>query len=160
MVLDDLVPRVERLLGKSPDERIAKRCGELRRAYRGRLLDESREPVDYSKPTSQIAYVYRTLPAHADWVFEALKTVPLSVQQLLRRGSLKVACIGGGPGTDMLGGVKYAETFGYPKGGINFTVLDREAGWNTPRKSLASTFPPDVVQVYQSLDLVEADNWT
>ena len=141
IVLDELVPRVGRLVGGSADDRIGRRCAELRRAYSGRLLDGSREPVDYTKPTAQVAYVYRTLPAHADWVFEALKTVPLTMQQMLSRGNLKVACIGGGPGSDMLGVVKFVEQSLYPRTRLNFVVLDREAGWNTPRAALASTFP-------------------
>jgi hypothetical protein len=160
-MLDELVPRVDRMIGGSADERVGSRCSELRRAYQGRLLDSAREPVDYSKPTAQVAYVYRTLPAHADWVFEALKTVPMTMQQLLSRGNLKVACIGGGPGSDVLGVVKYVENSAYPRTRLNFVVLDREAGWNTPRQALMNTFAGGRVrESYQHVDLVDAGKWT
>jgi hypothetical protein len=158
--LDILVPRAAKLVGGSADELIGKHCRALRLAYQGRLLLQGREPVDYSRPTTQLAYLYRTVPAHADWVCQALATAPHAVQKLLATGHVKVACVGGGPGSDMLGIVKYAEDFGYPKTSFEFVVLDREIGWNTPRGILAHLLGPKVSQIHQHLDLTEAGNWT
>lgn len=154
------MPRAAQLVTGSVDELIGKHCRDLRLAYQGRLLQAGREPVDYSRPTSQLAYLYRTVPAHADWVCQALSSASVAVQQRLASGSVKVACIGGGPGTDMLGIVKYAEDAGYPETSFEFLVLDREIGWNTPRGILAHLLGSKVSQSHQHLDLTEAGNWT
>ena len=108
--LDLLVPRAATLVTGSIDVMIGKHCRDLRLAYRGRLLEEGREPVDYSRPTTQLAYLYRTVPAHADRVRQALGSVSLRLESLLRSGNLKVACVGGGPGTDILGVAKLPRT--------------------------------------------------
>lgn len=158
--LDILMPRLTKLLGPSADARVGKRCGELRRAYQGRLLERGREPVDYSRPSTQVAYVYRTMPAHADWVSRALGTVPLTMQNLLNRGHLRVACIGGGPGTDILGVVRYAEDNGFEGVNCSFVVLDHEMGWNTPRRVVAETCGENVSHDHQHLDLTEVGTWT
>lgn len=158
--LDELVPRAARLVRGSVEELIGKRCGELRRAYRGRLLEEGREPVDYSRPTTQLAYLYRSLPAHANWVYQALETVPTTLSRLLGRGELKVACIGGGPGADMLGVAKYAEDHSRATVPLEFIILDREIGWRTPRNAVAKTLRRNVTQIHQHLDLTEAGHWT
>lgn len=158
--LDLLVPRAAQLVTGSVDELIGKHCRDLRLAYQGRLLQQGREPVNYSRPTTQLAYLYRTVPAHADWLVQALATAPLAIEKVLATGNVKVACIGGGPGTDVLGIVKYAEDFGYPKTSFQFDVLDREIGWNTPRGILTHQLGTKVSQRHQHLDLTEAGNWT
>lgn len=82
------------------------------------------------------------------------------MKKLLATGHVRVACIGGGPGTDMLGVAKYAEDLGYPHTLLEFVILDREVGWNTPRGVLAHGIGKKVTQAHQHLDLTEAGNWT
>lgn len=157
--LDLLVPRAAKLVSGSVDALIARHCRDLRLAYSGRLLQQGREPVDYSRPTTQLAYLYRTVPSHADWVRQALATIPHTMEQLLKTGSVKIACVGGGPGTDMLGLAKYAEEVGFGQTSLSFVILDRERGWNTPRRVLASVIGPHIAETFQHLDLTDRDNW-
>lgn len=157
--LDVLVPRAATLVNGSVEPIIARHCRDLRLAYNGRLLQQGREPVDYSRPTTQLAYLYRTVPAHADWMRQALATIPDAMNGILRTGKMSVACVGGGPGTDMLGLAKFAEEAGFHRANLSFVVLDRERGWNTPRGSLATVIGPQVTETFQHLDLTDRDKW-
>lgn len=159
--LDRLLPRVVVKNPETLDVRIGKRCARLRRSYSGNLLAADREPIDYSRPVTQLAYIYRSLPAHAEWVFKALMRAPRTVGAVFNRSEVKIACIGGGPGSDILGIVKFAESQGFGKRQLSFTVLDRERGWNVARNDLVAAIASmPITQRYQHLDLAERGSWT
>jgi hypothetical protein len=157
-VLDALMERASAFVTGNLDERIARRCRELRLAYDNRLLDEAREPVDYHKPTTQIAYVYRSLPSHAEFLFKGLHSASRALQAACDRATVRVACIGGGPGSDMVGFVKFLETTDQADKAVDFTVLDHERSWHVPRTEVVKTFGPNVRYFHQRLDLADTQS--
>lgn len=162
-VIDALVPVAERLVSDgSVDDMVRRRLNSLSAAYHSGMLRTNREPVDYSKTTTQIAYVYRALPAHADWLYKSLSRASLRVTQAIPRGTVKVACIGGGPGSDLLGVAKFALAQRLRDRRFRFYVLDRQAAWWRSRGELVSTFERElrITETFQELDLSAGEPWT
>jgi len=162
-VIDALVPVAERLVPDgSVDDMVRRRLNSLSAAYQSGMLRANREPVDYSKTTTHIAYVYRALPAHADWLFKSLSRASLRVMKALPRGTVKVACIGGGPGSDLLGVAKFALAERLCDRRFKFFVLDRQAAWWRARSELVSTFDKElrIAEAFQELDLAAGPPWT
>lgn len=59
--------------------------------------------IDYSCLNKRKLYVVRYLPVHTHEILSALNLIPAdSVNELLSKKKLNVACLGGGPGTDNL----------------------------------------------------------
>lgn len=62
---------------------------------------------DFSSAVTRFAYVFEYVPAHAHWLFELVQWCK-EAQDVLRRDKFRVTCLGGGPGSDLVGLLKYA----------------------------------------------------
>ena len=71
--------------------------------YRARLMTEG--GPDFSDPATRFAYVYRYVPAHSHWLYESLRDCP-EAMNVLKSGKARITCIGGGPGSDVVGVLK------------------------------------------------------
>ena len=91
-------------------------------------LFEGQEVVDYASPDTHAAYTYRSLVPHADWISRALSAGGARLEKGLPPGSINVVSIGGGPGTDLLGLLKYLRLrdLGHD---VSIHVIDREPAW-------------------------------
>ena len=163
-VVDALIPVAEKLINDSTpvDVVVRKRLNALSGGYGWNLLNIGRSPIDYSKTTTHIAYIYRSFSAHADWVFKALNMASPAVTKALAADELKVACIGGGPGSDIAGVLKFAEAHGLLAKEFEFIVLDREPAWRRARNELIATYEGEAEATlsYQALDLADGSPWT
>src|SRR5258708_1061095 len=92
------------------------------------FFDIETKIVDYSDPATKFAYVYKYLASHADMIYQCLEESP-AVRNLFDRDKLKIRCIGCGPGSDLLGILKFcAGTEKSPE--LAVTLYDRnEALW-------------------------------
>lgn len=63
---------------------------------------------DFSNPATRFGYVLTYVPAHAHWVYELIQRYP-ETRALFDKPKLRVACLGGGPGSDIVGILKYIE---------------------------------------------------
>src|SRR5262245_38724266 len=61
---------------------------------------------DYSTPEAKFAYIFRYTTAHADFLDAVIRQCA-EIGAQTKQPSLIVSCIGGGPGSDILGFVKY-----------------------------------------------------
>ena len=74
---------------------------------------------------------------------------------------VRVASIGGGPGSDILGILRFARENDLLNRQFRFKVLDREPKWNRVRKLLCGTYEDaDVVQHGQAFDAAVDGEWT
>jgi hypothetical protein len=64
---------------------------------------------NFADPVTRFAYVYQHVPAHAHWVHELMDWSD-EVSQLLRQPKVRVTCLGGGPGSDLVGVLKFIST--------------------------------------------------
>jgi hypothetical protein len=107
-----------------PDEAIKARLDELRKQF-GCVLTSG--GPDYADPITRFAYVYMYASAHADYLDGIIKRWP-PLQEVLNRDKVSITCIGGGPGSDVLGFFKFVlERGGSPH--IKYFILDSETAW-------------------------------
>lgn len=89
---------------------------------------------DYSAGIKKFAYLYKYSVAHGYFVFAALCAVKHSALGWFKHGEkLKIACIGGGPGSEILGVVRYLKKKGFDREGISveIAVFDKETTWKS-----------------------------
>lgn len=132
--LDDLWE----LIAETDEERIAK-VTEAQRQLSNKYFNLNQKDcvIDYSSPATQFAYIFTYTGAHADIVYQLitklhfLKGLPLT-------DAFHLISLGGGPGSDMLGVMKFFEKF---KGkDIKFThnSFDKEPSWSHCWASIAA----------------------
>ncbi len=71
-------------------------------------LREASKPIDYKDPATRYAYIRCYVTSHANLVTTLIKSSP-ELKKLFRQERVKATCIGGGPGSDLLGILKYIE---------------------------------------------------
>jgi len=98
------------------------------------------QPIDYSDPATQAAYVYTYLGANADLIYRTLRGASAEATALLSQPKPKIACMGGGPGSDLLGLVKFAERLAKPPKKLIVEVLDHQLAWWDMWDHTLSTF--------------------
>jgi hypothetical protein len=125
------------------------------------LTDKAAAPPDYSDPITRFAYIYKYTTCHADIVSRSISAFDeLSV---LFDGNewLRVACIGGGPGSDFLGVLKYALLAGKTRS-LKCFLLDRESAWGDTWSDVeehTQDMPFKLSTHFQKLDVTDPGTW-
>lgn len=96
---------------------------------------------DYSSDTQKLCYLYKYAVAHGYYIYATLKRLrPKIKPSIFSRNPTRIACIGGGPGTEIIGLARYfreveSENVANP---VEITVFDLEPSWeDTCRRILA-----------------------
>src|SRR5690348_5720727 len=90
------------------------------------------ENPDYSSDTLKFCYLYKYAVAHGYYIYSTLKRLGPKVKpSIFSRNPTRIACIGGGPATEIIGLARYfreieSENLG---NAVEITVFDREASW-------------------------------
>lgn len=101
--------------------------------YRNGLL--KRGGPDFSDSTVRFAYVHVYVAAHAHWIYEEIKESE-ELQALFEQPKLRLACLGGGPGSDLIGVLKYTDSLeDCPS--IQCEIVDGCLNWKTTWADLA-----------------------
>src|SRR4051794_27414545 len=110
VALDELYEDGTQEYGEKFDSRVKQCFDQLSKSY-GNLMDEDREPVDYHDPAVRFAYVYKYVAAHGDYLLQLLSRFKWQEEELfadlMAKETLRVSCVGGGPGSDIVGLVKF-----------------------------------------------------
>src|SRR5436853_1161631 len=123
-VLDELYVRLPGLSEDEKTEAIIKMLRYLEEQYAG-LARGLR--IDYTDPVTRFAYVYKYVTSHANIVCQIIEG-STELTDLLRQGRFSVTCIGGGPGSDLLGILKHVLSNG-SRPVLRCTLLDGETTW-------------------------------
>jgi len=131
-------------------------------AYR-ELTDESANPPNYRSPAARFAYIYKYTTCHADIVCKALGQNNIVSLRRLFEGDdwLKVACIGGGPGSDFIGVLKYLALSNIRKN-LRCFLLDSEPAWGDTWSEVDEQAEGLEIRIsthYQELNVCEPDTW-
>jgi hypothetical protein len=126
------------------------------------LLAPGRTPIDYSGEATHIAYVYRCAAAHGQWVYHALLAAHSRAARFFKQKMVKAAAIGGGPGSDMLGVMKYSKLMGLTAPTVSFKLLDHEPSWGLVWDEFAKTYQGtrSLNFMFEHLDLASGAPWT
>lgn len=89
--------------GKAKDASIKKAMDAMSTQYTDHLMDEG--GPDFSDPNTRFSYVMRYVPAHAHWLYDRINACDEAIA-VLKTGKARVTCIGGGPGSDVVGLLK------------------------------------------------------
>lgn len=111
IALDALYKEASNEYGKKTDKEIIARFKYLTDKYND-LRNDGREPVDYKDPATRFAYVYKYVASHGDYVVRLLTLTRESLGKVFNNETARVTCIGGGPGSDILGVLKYLADHG------------------------------------------------
>ncbi len=127
-VLDDLNGLVTKKHGANATGQIKSRLQTLSGEYVN-LTSTLRVPVDYADPVTRFAYVYSYVAAHSSYVKQRLLNCEELRAKLKGNDPLRVTCVGGGPGSEMLG-LLQACIFVNRKSPLSVWLLDREESWS------------------------------
>lgn len=161
-IVKDAIDTVYSLAKKSPDEidaLVRQSLTKLSVSY-GSLRIGARP--DYSYWSTWIAYIYKYLPAHSNFLYQIVKDTP-GLPARLNKEEIRLCSIGGGPGSDILAIGKYLSRHRV-RTPMRVRVYDRELGWENIWKILNSNMssslsPEQVTTRYCSLDLDKSDVW-
>lgn len=117
------------------DAAISLALSQLSAHYRNNLLTQGGPPFDSA--VNRFAYVYCYVPAHAHWTYELITWSP-EAQALLAQEKVRVACIGGGPGSDLVGILKYLDEHG-ARTSLFCEIADGCVAWKQTWSDLAFT---------------------
>lgn len=115
--------------------------------------------IDYADPVIRFAYIYKYVTAHADYVCSLIGSTGLV--KLFNEKELDISCIGGGPGSDLVGILKCVEKSGKTPA-FRFNLLDREntwaeAWWDVDKK-ISTPFKLNVN--FLALDVTKEKSWS
>jgi len=128
-VLDQVYAEIQTLHGSRTDELIKNKIWYLVNTYNG-LSSSAFQPLDYTDPVTRFVYLFKYVAAHADYVYQILLQLREMVGGPVFFGNnVHISCIGCGPGSDLIGVVKYlTQSEDEPQSGIAY-LLDKEIAW-------------------------------
>jgi hypothetical protein len=145
------------------DSKIKAQIAYLSQSY-GQLNQTNRMPVNYKDPSTRFAYVYKYVASHGDYVVQVLEALSSKLgKPIFTSENIRVSCIGGGPGSDIIAILKYLderiETEKVKK--ITCYLLDREQAWADTWTELDDSLQTKLQlhANFQPLDVTAPDSW-
>ncbi|MBL8812120.1 MAG: hypothetical protein JNM43_18295 [Planctomycetaceae bacterium] len=138
------------------DAAVAEELSKLSEEYKDLLNNGC---LDYSDPARRFAYLFRYTTSHANLVYSRIG-LSRRLANLFDGERVVVSCVGGGPGSDFLGILKYClRNRKSPE--LKCQILDRDPAWGESWSDvddkLRSTLR--ISTVFFPFDVTEADNW-
>lgn len=156
-VLDEVLADIP---GKKKAEKMARadeKAELLQKSY-GKLA-VANEAIDYSDPATRYAYIRRYVCSHANMVADLIGQTPALRDTFAKQEKVSVCCIGGGPGSDLIGVLKYVEDADVsPK--LMFWLFDREQAWNDSWADLNGKLDRDVSTNFATLDVTKPESYS
>lgn len=153
-VLDELYAQIP---GDSAakDQKVNKALAMLSQRYSD--LASTAAPVEYSRPATRFAYIYKYVTCHSNLVYRQIECSQ-HLPALFDQKAVRVACLGGGPGSDFLGVLKYCTNSGKTPD-LKCLLFDREIGWGESWEDVDDKISDEATistrTVYQPLDVTE-----
>lgn len=116
--------------------------------------------INYSDPTTRFAYIYAYVTSHSNLVCSIIQQNNV-LGNLFENKKVDVACIGGGPGSDFLGILKYLMT-NKKSPRIKFQLCDREKSWAESWSDVDDKVEDLEFRIstsYLPLDVTKRDDW-
>ena len=115
--------------------------------------------INYNDPITRFAYIYKYVTSHANLVNTIIKGSQTLVD-VFEKDKLNIACIGGGPGSDFLGILKYL-MINDKKPLIRFQLCDKEKTWIESWSDVDDKIDPEfrISTHYLPLDVTDPTDW-
>jgi hypothetical protein len=151
LIPDDRVPR---------DAQIGIARARLRRIFKN--LASSTERPDYSDPAIRFAYVYTYVSAHANCLFQLIEESSV-LAEVFDQETVEMACVGGGPGSDFLGVLKYMLTYDKQPDKLMCQILDGERSWSDTWRDVEDELPAPAASYvsthFDAIDVTDRETW-
>ena len=159
LVLDDAYASICASDDDAKDALIRKELDRLSSEY-SKLTDPNAVTIDYSDPLKRFAYIFKYTVAHADYIMQLIRK-DARLRELFTVDNLEVACLGGGPGSDLLGILKYMIQEGIKDCSLTCYIFDKERSWGDSWSDVARILKPpfNMFPIFQQLDVTDATTW-
>jgi hypothetical protein len=121
-------------------------------------LSSSSVALDYRDPATRYAYLSCYVASHANIVAHLIAQHG-DLASLFDRERVQITCVGGGPGSDLLGVLKYAAKVD-KKPNLKFFLYDREQAWSESWSDVDDKVGRNISTYFQPFDVTEASTWT
>ena len=158
-VLDEQYQQIE-LPKKKKDREIKRRFKHISEQY-GNLGSGNPIELDYSDPITRFAYIYKYTTSHANYVYQLVRESG-ELRDLFKRDPIRIACIGGGPGSDFLGILKFAMDIKMKKKTLLKCMLfDKEEAWGESWSDVDEKLsaPFRLSTQFRRLDVTDDESW-
>jgi hypothetical protein len=115
--------------------------------------------IDYSDPVYRFIYLLTYVTCHADLVCQAISSCK-ELQSLFDAKRVQITSIGGGPGSELLGILKYLErheknTF------LKFNLYDKQTGWNECWDDIEDKLEEELRMTVhpEAFDITDQESW-
>jgi hypothetical protein len=129
-----------------------------------KLNINGRESIDYKDPATRFAYVYKYVAAHGDYLVQILQLLRGRYAKIFESERIRVSCAGGGPGSDIIGILKYLDENkdDEPVKRITCYLLDKEQAWADTWTELGESLQAHVALNvnFQPLDVTQPESWS
>lgn len=114
---------------------------------------------NFSDPVVRFAYVFKYVTSHSHWIHEMISMHP-DAMALFRRDKIRMVAIGGGPGSDLVGVLKYMDLKGTTPS-LHCELVDGCLGWKSTWADLAYEleWPRPLHTDYVIHDVENPDTW-
>jgi hypothetical protein len=155
-VLDELYGRVPGATEDEKDGLIRANLTSLSRSYA--LLSKT-NTVDHSNLASRFAYIYRYVTSHANFVYQVIRK-SAELRDLFNCERVNITCIGGGPGSDFLGVIKFLEGTD-KKPTLKCILYDKENAWGECWNDVDEKLSTELqIRTFcQTFDVTLASSW-
>lgn len=159
LVLDDAYAEIKAKNEAEKDALIKAELANLSSEYKT-LASTKGSAIDYSDPIKRFAYIYKYTVAHADYIMQLIRGEK-AIRDLLKQGNPKVACLGGGPGSDLLGILKYMINANVKGTALTCFIYDRERAWGESWSDVARVLqaPFSVYPSFMQMDVTDESIW-
>ncbi|MBN1960720.1 MAG: hypothetical protein JW841_07215 [Deltaproteobacteria bacterium] len=123
------------------------------------LTEPNVAKIDYSDPSTRFAYIYRYVTCHANLVYRLISTSN-RLTKLFKAEQVTISCVGGGPGSDLLGAIKYyADHDSLSK--LKCYLLDGNKAWNESWSDVDKKVDSKLCLSvnFMPLDVTERNTW-
>jgi hypothetical protein len=154
-ILDEAYGEIK-FSGTKKDALIEKRLASLSAEYK-KLL--SGAEIDYNDPITRFAYTFRYVTCHANIVFSLIEGNN-ELGKCFDQTKLSVSCIGGGPGSELLGILKFMENY-EKKAKVMCHLLDKEKLWNETWSEVGMQISSEfnLFTNFMQLDILDKNSW-
>lgn len=146
------------------EKRVESRLNALDAYYGNKnLLKRDRPLIDYGDIDTQAAYIFMYAVGRADFAYQLLKKFRKKVgKPIFPSGSIKVTSIGGGPGSELVGLIKYLEEDGSGESvtSLTYRILDKEENWEHVAEILINKIDSEipVTLEFEEIDVCDEDS--
>jgi hypothetical protein len=156
-VLDELYARIPASSEAEKDGKIQAMLRKLEQNYAHLVCENN---IDHSDLVSRFAYIYKYVTCHANLVSQIIAESD-DLGALFNREKVNVTCIGGGPGSDFLGILKYV-LLNQKSPFLRCTLYDREVGWGDCWNDVDEKLDPQmrISTFCQPADVTDVASWS